>query len=189
MTRDDVIRLALEAGFTWEPINNIADPLERFATLVLEADDGPWKVAVIDQLVIAHILTAEHESDPLKAIQDLLAYNSDIAVDPRVSGADAKLVEQAKAEVESAATERANERANASWALMCEKMVAADREACASVRLPVTAFDFRQKILKGELDAKYDEGFLDGIKAMRAAIRARGRNDRLTYPSLCRRPA
>ena len=61
--------------------------------------DGPWKSAVIDQLVIAHILTAEHESDPpLKAIQDLLAYHADIAVDPRVSGAAAKLVEQAKAE-------------------------------------------------------------------------------------------
>jgi len=98
MTRADVLRLALEAGFTWEPINNIADPLERFATLVLEADDGPWKAAVIDQLIIAHILTAEHESDPLKAIQDLLAYHTDIAVDPRVSGAAATLVEQAKAE-------------------------------------------------------------------------------------------
>ena len=98
MTRTDVLRLALEAGFTWEPINNIADPLERFATLVLKADDGPWKAAVIDQLVIAHILTAEHESDPLKAIQDLLAYHADIAVDPRVSGAAATLVEQAKAE-------------------------------------------------------------------------------------------
>ena len=42
-------------------------------------------------------------------------------------------LEQAKAEVESAATERANERANASWALMCEKMVAAEREACAQI--------------------------------------------------------
>jgi hypothetical protein len=60
--------------------------------------DGPWKSAVIDQLVIAHILTAEHENDPLKAIQDLLAYHTDIAVDPRVSGAAAKLVEQSKAE-------------------------------------------------------------------------------------------
>ena len=59
---------------------------------------APWKSAVIDQLVIAHILTAEHESDPLKAIQDLLAYHTDIAVDPRVSGAAAGLVEQAKAE-------------------------------------------------------------------------------------------
>ena len=35
--------------------------------------------------------------------------------------------------VEAAATEKANERANASWASMCEKMVAAEREACAKV--------------------------------------------------------
>ncbi len=62
------------------------------------ANNNPWKLAVIDQLVIAHILTAEHESNPLKAVQDLLAYHADIAVDPRVSGAAAKLVEQAKAE-------------------------------------------------------------------------------------------
>ena len=60
--------------------------------------DNPWKSAVIDQLVIAHILTAEHESYPLKAVQDLLAYHTDIAVDPRVSGAAAELVEQANAE-------------------------------------------------------------------------------------------
>ena len=38
MTRADVLRLALEAGFTWEPINNIADPLERFAALVAAAE-------------------------------------------------------------------------------------------------------------------------------------------------------
>lgn len=31
------------------------------------------------------------------------------------------------------ATKKANERANASWASMCEKMVAAEREACAKV--------------------------------------------------------
>ncbi len=32
-----------------------------------------------------------------------------------------------------AATEEANRRTNASWTLMCEKMVAAEREACAQV--------------------------------------------------------
>lgn len=37
-TRDEVIRMALKAGFTWEPINNIADPLERFAGLVASAE-------------------------------------------------------------------------------------------------------------------------------------------------------
>ena len=100
MTRADVLRLAREAGLcTWIKVpEEESEKLGRFVALVLEADDGPWKSAVIDQLVIAHILTAEHESDPLKAIQDLLAYHADIAVDPRVSGAAATLVEQAKAE-------------------------------------------------------------------------------------------
>ena len=35
--------------------------------------------------------------------------------------------------VAAAATEAANARANASWTLMCEKMVVAEREACAKV--------------------------------------------------------
>lgn len=109
MTRDEVIRLALKAGFTWEPINNIADPLERFAALVIGAKDGPWKAAVIDQLVIAHILTAEHETDPGKALRDLLAFESDIAIDPRVSGAAAELVEQSRAEEREACAKACEE--------------------------------------------------------------------------------
>ena len=40
-------------------------------------------------------------------------------------------IERFAALIEAAATEKANERANTSWALMCEKMVAAEREACA----------------------------------------------------------
>lgn len=35
--------------------------------------------------------------------------------------------------VEDKATEEANARANSSWALMCKKMVAFEREACAKV--------------------------------------------------------
>ena len=35
------------------------------------------------------------------------------------------------------ATEQANARANTSWALMCKKMVAAEREACAKVCVAV----------------------------------------------------
>jgi hypothetical protein len=35
--------------------------------------------------------------------------------------------------VEEKATEKANARANASWTLMCEKMVAFEREECAKV--------------------------------------------------------
>lgn len=40
-------------------------------------------------------------------------------------------LERFAALIEAAATEKANERANTSWALMCEKMVKAEREACA----------------------------------------------------------
>ena len=42
-------------------------------------------------------------------------------------------IERFAALIEAAATKNANERANASWASMCEKMVAAEREACAKV--------------------------------------------------------
>ena len=76
MTKDEIIRMAKEAGFAIqhfavlpEPYNHISgygEELERFAALVAEE-----------------------------------------------------------------ATEQANARQNASWALMCEKMVAAEREACA----------------------------------------------------------
>ena len=40
-----------------------------------------------------------------------------------------KCFERFAAIIEAAATEKANERANTSWALMCEKMVKAEREA------------------------------------------------------------
>jgi len=42
-------------------------------------------------------------------------------------------VQRFAALVAEKATEQANARQNASWARMCEKMVAAEREACAKV--------------------------------------------------------
>jgi hypothetical protein len=56
------------------------------------------------------------------------------------------------------ATEEANRRANASWALMCEKMVAAEREACAKV------CDEDLKKWNGQAD----------VQEVASAIRARG---------------
>jgi hypothetical protein len=44
-----------------------------------------------------------------------------------------KAAEEFAALVAQEATEEANRRANASWTLMCEKMVAIEREACAKV--------------------------------------------------------
>ena len=58
-----------------------------------------------------------------------------------------KCFERFAALIESAATERANERANTSWALMCEKMVKAEREACLRCYSPGdTADDWADKI-------------------------------------------
>lgn len=104
MTHDDLIRMAREAGagvaLTMSSTPRISDALfrgkalETFARLVTAAADAPWKNAVIEQLVVAHIYSSEYETTPRKALQDLLAYHADIAVDPRVSEAAAKLVEQ-----------------------------------------------------------------------------------------------
>jgi hypothetical protein len=47
--------------------------------------------------------------------------------------ASGKATERFAALVEEAATEAANARANTSWTLMCEKMVAAENEACAKL--------------------------------------------------------
>ena len=87
-------RLALELECLLLDTKDSAS-VSRWWDSAMAALDG-WHKA--KDAIIAHILTAEHESDPLKAIQDLLAYHTDIAVDPRVSGAAAGLVEQAKAE-------------------------------------------------------------------------------------------
>ena len=65
-------------------------------------------------------------------------------------------LERFAALVEAAATEKANERANTSWALMCEKMVKAEREACAK-----------------EIVDLYDSSDTRNINDFAAAIRAR----------------
>jgi hypothetical protein len=49
------------------------------------------------------------------------------------SGAPLDRLEQLVALVRADEREETNRRANASWTLMCEKMVAAERDACAKV--------------------------------------------------------
>ena len=63
--------------------------------------------------------------------------------------------------VEAAATEKANERANASWASMCEKMVAAERDAMIS------------EAAKLGWAMKNEDPFEDAVAEV-ARIRARG---------------
>jgi hypothetical protein len=119
MTRDDIIRMAREAGFenpmTTHSGSRICIPwefFEHFAALVAaakrrkhQADIERWKEAA---------MTAEKWRG--------LA----LSRDPGAAGATVQAIQQE-------ATDAANASANASWRLMCERMVQAEREACANL--------------------------------------------------------
>lgn len=50
------------------------------------------RAAVLDALIVGHIYRAEHETNPRKALADLLAWETQIALDPAVSSAAADLI-------------------------------------------------------------------------------------------------
>ena len=62
---DKTIELAREAGFTWEPINNIIGPLKRFEQLVRKDEREAWE-QVCDQH-LRHIakLKKKHKAEIL----------------------------------------------------------------------------------------------------------------------------
>ena len=55
-----------------------------------------WKDAVIDALVVAHILTPENAIYPRRAVQDVIDWNCQVALDPRVSLKAQALVDSGK---------------------------------------------------------------------------------------------
>jgi hypothetical protein len=55
---------------------------------------NPWKEAIINELIVGHILTAEHETNPTKAVKDALAWACEIALDPLVSKDAQALIDQ-----------------------------------------------------------------------------------------------
>jgi hypothetical protein len=57
-----------------------------------------WKEAVLNELIVAHVYTKEHESNPRKAIQDAISWNCAVALDPKVSSDAQELVEQGRQE-------------------------------------------------------------------------------------------
>lgn len=69
------------------------EQLTKFAAAL----DGPWKEAVINELVVAHIYQAKHDNNPRRAIQDAISWNTDIALDPLVSKDAQKLIDQGAA--------------------------------------------------------------------------------------------
>jgi hypothetical protein len=74
--------------------------------------------------------------------------------------------------VAAKATDGANARANASWTLMCKKMVEAEREACDAICLD--AYEWAEKRLKQDDLDKHFAGRMRAAQDIGNAIRARG---------------
>ncbi len=144
MNREDIIRMAREAGLAWVDglngagygINTVSD-LERF----FQAAYAAGAVAERERIKTSNAPEIESINDYIRQLEAAVV----------------------------AATEEANRRANASWSLMCEKMVAAERKACAKVCEGVVPHEDH-----GVLSGDVLHGHTLGCDDCAAAIRARG---------------
>lgn len=72
---------------------------ERISELERElATAKEWREAVLNELIVAHIYTKEHDTNPRKAVQDAIIWNCQVALDPLVSPDARALIAQAEAE-------------------------------------------------------------------------------------------
>jgi len=87
---------------------NSGDFLERTAAVrVLEAAiaqpvqpvSDEWKEAVLDEVIVAGIYTADHDNNPRKAVKDAILWNCQVALDPRVSSDAQALIDYGKAQL------------------------------------------------------------------------------------------
>ena len=53
-----------------------------------------WREAVIDALVINWTLDSTNENNPRKALQDLIRIETEMALDPKISGAAQALIDR-----------------------------------------------------------------------------------------------
>ena len=68
-------------------VDNARAILARFARPAVEPDvvSNPWRDVIDDALVNRFLLTEETESDPRKALDEIIAWEIDVSRDPRVS--------------------------------------------------------------------------------------------------------
>ena len=71
-------------------------------TLAQQEPPNPWAEAVIEQLIVYHALQPKHDSDPVKAVHDLLCISNEIALDPRVSAPAQALIDRGRNEAQPA---------------------------------------------------------------------------------------
>lgn len=74
-------------------------PKSEWEELLAEvASLSAWREAVIDALVVAGIYRAEYETNPRKALNDLLAWEGNVALDPKVSAESRARLAEARRE-------------------------------------------------------------------------------------------
>ncbi len=47
--------------------------------------ENEWREVIIDALVVCYIYNASHDNNPKKALEDLINWNCQVALDPLVS--------------------------------------------------------------------------------------------------------
>ena len=70
------------------------------AEAIADEKQNPWKQAIINELVVSHILNAAHETDPRKALAALVDYECEVALDPAVSKEAQALLEPYRKDAE-----------------------------------------------------------------------------------------
>jgi len=82
-----------------EGVNPFAEGYEAGRMSVKpEVNVNPWKEVIIEGLVVCHIYRAEHEYNPRLAIDELIDYHCNVALDPRVSHQAEDLMESGRLE-------------------------------------------------------------------------------------------
>ena len=57
-------------------------------------EQSEWERVLIERLVVLHILSPEHETNPSKALHDIISYEVLISLDPLVSSDAVALIEK-----------------------------------------------------------------------------------------------
>lgn len=67
---------------------------------IADEKQNPWKRAIIHCLIINHILNARHETDPVRALADLIDWECKVALDSAVSEEARVLIEKYRKDAE-----------------------------------------------------------------------------------------
>lgn len=116
------------------------------AEAIADEARNPWKQAIINELVVSHILHTDHETDPIKALAALVDYECKEALDPVVSKEAQELIEPYRKDAE-----------RYRW-LTNDHDSPDTRKAChdISARIPVMSYSAASQAIDAAIAAKGD---------------------------------